>query len=82
MKAAALQVLGIARLAKFLVATELEKERLMLLPDYQIKGQRNFYAVTQDRGYMPAKTRAFLTELRVVQNFVPLGFRFVNGEAC
>jgi DNA-binding transcriptional LysR family regulator len=69
-KAAALRGLGIARLANFLVATELEKGGLVaLLPDYQIKGQRNFYAVTQDRGYMPAKTRAFLTELRrFVQN--------------
>ena len=64
-KAAALQGLGIARLANFLVAKEIEKGKLIpLLSEFQITGQRFIYAVTPDRGYMPAKTRAFVTELR------------------
>lgn len=63
-KSAALQGLGVARLARFLVANEIERGELVaLLDDFQIVGQRQILAVTPDRGFMPVKTRVFLEAL-------------------
>ncbi len=64
-KAAALQGLGIARLANFLVAEEIRRKRLVpLLADYQITGARQIYIVTPDREYVPAKSRVFINALK------------------
>lgn len=64
-KAAALQGLGIARLANFLVADEIRQNKLVpLLAEYQITGTRQIYIVTPDREYVPAKTRAFVKALQ------------------
>ena len=64
-RAAALQGLGVARLARFLVNEDLKAGRLVpLLEDYQIQGRRKIYAVTPDRGYLPAKTRVFLAAVK------------------
>jgi DNA-binding transcriptional LysR family regulator len=63
-KAAALQGLGIARLANFLVAAEIKTGQLVpLLTDYQVNDKRQIYVVTPDRNYIPAKTRVFVRAL-------------------
>ncbi len=64
-KAAALQDLGIARLANFLVEKDIDNGKLVpLLSDYQIHKQRRIYAVTPDRTYTPAKTQVFIDTLK------------------
>lgn len=63
-KNAAIEGLGIARLANFLVKDAIQSGELVsLLESEQIKGQRKIYGVTQDRKYTPAKTEVFLTAL-------------------
>jgi DNA-binding transcriptional LysR family regulator len=64
-KAAAMEGLGIARLANFLVATELENGSLVqLLPDYQTATGRSIYAVYPNKEFLPLKVRVFIDALK------------------
>lgn len=66
-KAAAMEGLGIARLAKFLVKKEIELGRLIpLLPDMISDDQRSIYAVYPHREFLPLKVRVFIDELEKV----------------
>lgn len=63
-KAAALQGLGIARLAHFLVWPEVEAGLLVpLLTGFWPKEERAIHAVYPNRQYLPSKTRVFIDEL-------------------
>ncbi len=64
-KAAALEGLGIARLAHFLVCTEIAAGRLIpLLTDQMPKNERAIYAVYPNRQYLPSKIRLFIDALK------------------
>ncbi|MEM8936820.1 MAG: LysR family transcriptional regulator [Pseudomonadota bacterium] len=64
MKDAALQGLGIARLAHFLVSKEIYDGRLTpLLTSFAPKDDRAIHAVYPNRQYLPSKVRLFVDEL-------------------
>lgn len=66
-KAAAMEGLGIARLATFLVKKEIELGRLTpLLPEMISDDQRSIYAVYPHREFLPLKVRIFIDELEKV----------------
>ena len=63
-KAAAMQGLGIARLAAFLVKDDIASGQLVpLFSDYQSAEERAIYAVYPHREFLPLKVRAFIDEL-------------------
>lgn len=72
-RSAALQGLGVARLASFLVKDDFAHGRLVpLLADYQPLEQRRIYAVTPGRRSTPRKTQAFIDALsRQIQEQPP-----------
>lgn len=65
MREAALQGLGVARLAHFLVCQDVLDGKLVpLLSDYWPKCERSIYAAYPNRNYLPAKSRVFLDRLQ------------------
>jgi len=63
-KEAALNGLGIARLAKFLVHSEIQNGALQpLLEEYMPAAQRAIHIVYPNRQYLPLKVRLFIDEL-------------------
>tara|TARA_R110002073_G_scaffold25036_4_gene83590 strand:- start:6207 stop:7127 length:921 start_codon:yes stop_codon:yes gene_type:complete len=67
-KAAALQGLGIARLASFLVQKELQNGDLVqVLDEYMPTDERCIYAVYPHRDYLPLKIRVFIDTLERLQ---------------
>ena len=66
-KAATMEGLGIARLAKFLVKKEIEQGRLIpILAEMISDDQRSIYAVYPHREFLPLKVRVFIDELEKV----------------
>ena len=64
MKTAALQGLGVARLAHFLVCADIHAGRLVpLLNDYWYPDKRAIYFVYPNRQYLPSKVRVFIDQL-------------------
>lgn len=60
-KAAALEGLGIARLAHFLVCPDIERGALKpILAEFLPRSKRSIYAVYPNRQYLPSKARVFL----------------------
>lgn len=71
-KAAAMEGLGIARLATFLVKKEIESGSLVsILPDMLLDDQRAIYAVYPHREYLPVKVRVFIDELESAISISP-----------
>jgi DNA-binding transcriptional LysR family regulator len=63
-KEAALNNIGIARLAQFLVHSELKNNRLVpLLQDYMKADERAIHIVYPNRQYLPLKVRVFIDQL-------------------
>ena len=63
-KEAALNDMGIARLAQFLVHSELKKNKLVpLLQNYMKADERAIHVVYPNRQYLPLKVRVFIDEL-------------------
>jgi DNA-binding transcriptional LysR family regulator len=66
-KAAAMEGLGIARLATFLVEKDIESGTLIpILPEMILDDHRAIYAVYPHREYLPVKVRVFIDELESV----------------
>jgi len=64
MKQAALEGLGVARLAHFLVCKEIMEGKLIPIMNEYIKwDNRALYAVYANREYLPSKSRVFLDEI-------------------
>lgn len=66
MRQAALQGLGVARLAHFLVCQDVLDGKLVpLLSQYWPKCDRSIFAAYPNREYLPTKTRVFLDRLQI-----------------
>jgi DNA-binding transcriptional LysR family regulator len=63
-KEAALQGMGVARLAYFLVCADIAAGRLVpVLTDHLVRNDRAIFAVYPNRQYLPSKTRLFIDDL-------------------
>lgn len=73
-KAAALEGLGIARLAHFLVCPDIERGLLKpILAEFLPRSERSIYAVYPNRQFLPSKARVFLDSFsRHVRTALPV----------